>query len=126
MLQFEGKKGVRSCDGVTRRDFLRAGALSAGAVGLSLTELAQPALAGASRGDVNCILLFLVGGPSQLDTWDMKPDAPAEVRGPYRPIATKVAGVQIKTATQVGQGTVRLHFYTNKTAGRRRDAEVVE
>src|SRR5437868_8956164 len=38
----------------------------------------------------------------------------------------QVAGVQIKTATQVGQGTVRLHFYTNKTAGRRRDAEVVE
>src|SRR5947209_11558804 len=91
MLQFEGKKGVRSCDGVTRRDFLRAGALSAGAVGLSLTELAQPALAGASRGDVNCILLFLVCGPSQLDTWDLKPNAPTDVRGPFRPIRTSVA-----------------------------------
>jgi hypothetical protein len=45
--------------------------------------------------DMNCILLFLVGGPSQLDTWDMKPDAPEEIRGPFRPIATKVPGVQV-------------------------------
>ena len=42
--------------------------------------------------DVNCILLFLVGGPSQLDTWDMKPDAPEEIRGPFRPIETNVPG----------------------------------
>src|SRR5436305_1510530 len=95
MLQFEGKKGVQSCDGLTRRDFLRAGALSAGAVGLSLTELAQPVLAGTSRGDVNCILLFLVGGPSQLDTWDLKPKAPSDVRGPFRPIRTSVPGVEL-------------------------------
>ena len=40
-------------------------------------------------------MLFLVGGPSQLDTWDMKPEAPAEIRGPFKPIATKVPGVQI-------------------------------
>jgi len=80
---------------VTRRDFLRAGALFAGAVGLSLTELAQPALAGSSRGDVNCILLFLVGGPSQLDTWDLKPNAPTDVRGPFRPVRTSVPGVEI-------------------------------
>ena len=44
---------------------------------------------------MNCILLFLVGGPSQLDTWDMKPEAPEEIRGPFRPIATKVPGVQV-------------------------------
>ena len=44
---------------------------------------------------MNCILLFLVGGPSQLDTWDMKPDAPEEIRGPFRPIATKVPGMQV-------------------------------
>jgi hypothetical protein len=44
---------------------------------------------------VNCILLFLVGGPSQLDTWDMKPDAPSEIRGPFKPISTSVPGVQI-------------------------------
>ena len=45
--------------------------------------------------DVNCILLFLVGGPSQLDTWDMKPEAPSEVRGPFRPIETNVPGIQV-------------------------------
>src|SRR5262249_21209223 len=95
MLQFNGKKGVRSCDGLTRRDFLRAGALSAGAVGLSLTELAQPALARTAPRDVNCILLFLVGGPSHLDTWDLKPNAPADIRGPFRPVHTNVPGIDI-------------------------------
>jgi uncharacterized protein (DUF1501 family) len=95
MLQFNGKKGVRSCDGLTRRDFLRAGALSAGAVGLSLTELSQAALAGTAPRDVNCILLFLVGGPSHLDTWDLKPNAPSEIRGPFRPVRTNVSGIDI-------------------------------
>lgn len=91
MLQFEGPKGVPTCDGLTRRDFLRAGALSAGAVGLSLGDLDAAGFGRAN--DVNCILLFLVGGPSQLDTWDPKPDAPAEVRGPFRPVRTNVPGV---------------------------------
>ena len=93
MLSFEGKKGVRFCDGLTRRDFLRVGALGAGAVGLSLADLG--AAQAADKKDINCILLFLVGGPSQLDTWDLKPDAPAEVRGPFRPIKTNVPGVEI-------------------------------
>ncbi len=93
MLQFDGDKGVEFCDGLTRRDFLRAGVLSAGAVGLTLGELAQ-AGTGAPR-DLNCILLFLVGGPSHLDTFDPKPNAPAEVRGPFRPIHTSVPGVQV-------------------------------
>jgi hypothetical protein len=44
---------------------------------------------------MNCILLFLVGGPSHVDTWDMKPEAPSEVRGPFRPIATRVPGLEI-------------------------------
>ena len=48
-----------------------------------------------SKNDVNCIMLMLVGGPSQLDTWDMKPNAPAEIRGPYKPIKTNVAGIEI-------------------------------
>src|SRR5262245_26642974 len=94
MLAFEGRKGVEFCDGLTRRDFLRAGALSAGAVGLSLADLtAMPS--GSATGDINCILLFLVGGPSHLDTWDLKPNAPSHIRGPFRPIRTNVPGVEI-------------------------------
>jgi uncharacterized protein (DUF1501 family) len=95
MLQFEGKKGVRSCDGLTRRDFLRVGALGAGAVGLSLADLGALRAGGDGRRDLSCVLLFLVGGPSQLDTWDLKRGAPDSVRGPFRPIRTNVAGVQV-------------------------------
>jgi hypothetical protein len=97
MLSFEGNKGARFCDGLTRRDFLRAGAVSGGALGLSLADLfGLPRAGAASRtGDLNCILLFLVGGPSHLDTWDLKPTAPDNVRGPFRPIRTNVNGVQI-------------------------------
>jgi uncharacterized protein (DUF1501 family) len=84
---------VGQCDGVTRRDFLRAGALGAGAVGLTLADLAG--LRAGAGADVNCILLLLVGGPSQLDTWDLKPNAPSEVRGPFRPARTRVPGVEI-------------------------------
>src|SRR5262249_41231216 len=61
MLEFQGKKGVQLCDGLTRRDFLRVGALGAGAVGLSLADLGVLEAAGPPR-DVNCVLLFLVGG----------------------------------------------------------------
>jgi uncharacterized protein (DUF1501 family) len=93
MLHIEGKKAVGLCDGLTRRDFLRVGALGAGSVGLSLADLGN--LRGAESRDVNCILLLLVGGPSQLDTWDPKPDAPSRIRGPFRPISTNVPGIQL-------------------------------
>jgi uncharacterized protein (DUF1501 family) len=94
MLQIEGKKGVQFCDGLTRRDFLRVGSLTAGAVGLTLADL-NGLYAADKSNDVNCILLFLVGAPSQLDTWDPKPDAPDTVRGPFKPIKTNVPGVEI-------------------------------
>jgi hypothetical protein len=94
MLELEGNKGARFCDGLSRRDFLKAGSLGAGAVGLTLADL-QRAEANGRGKDINCILLFLVGGPSQLDTWDLKPTAPDTVRGPFKPIRTNVAGVQI-------------------------------
>jgi uncharacterized protein (DUF1501 family) len=71
---------------ITRREFLRTSAITA--AGLSAT----PALAG--QRDVNCIFLMLVGGPSQLDTWDPKPNAPSKVRGPFQPISTRIPGVQ--------------------------------
>ncbi len=94
MLHFHGKKGVQFCDGLTRRDFLRVGAASAGAVGLSLADLNRAA-AGPRSSEINCILLFLIGGPSQLDTWDLKPNAPDTVRGPFKPIQTNVPGIEI-------------------------------
>ena len=95
MFRLDAERPVHFCDGSTRRDFLHAGSLAL--LGLGLPELTSLKALGAVNPakDVNCILLFLVGGPSQLDTWDMKPDAPAEVRGPYKPIPTNVAGIQI-------------------------------
>ncbi|GIW91802.1 MAG: hypothetical protein KatS3mg109_2234 [Pirellulaceae bacterium] len=76
-----------------RRELLRVGAL--GAVGLSLPRwlrAAAEAGAGTARADA-CIIIFLNGGPSHLDMWDMKPEAPVEIRGEFRPIATSVPGV---------------------------------
>jgi uncharacterized protein (DUF1501 family) len=78
---------------MNRREFLRAGALSAGALPLVLAERAESS---PTRGqDLRCILLFLVGGPSHLDTWDPKPLAPEEIRGPFRPIRTRVPGLHL-------------------------------
>src|SRR5215831_3176429 len=95
MFRLDADKCVHFCDGVTRRDFLHAGAL--GFLGLTLPEFLGLKALGAvpNDKDINCIQLMLVGGPSQLDTWDMKPDAPASIRGPYKPIPTNVSGIQI-------------------------------
>src|ERR1700688_874623 len=80
---------------VSRREFLRAGALSL--FGLGLPQLLRARAGGdAPRPRARaCILLFMWGGPAQQDTWDMKPDAPAEFRGEFRPIPTTVPGLQI-------------------------------
>jgi hypothetical protein len=93
MLRLDAGRSVPFCDGLTRRDFLHAGALST--LGLTLPGFLAAKQAGATDRDVNCIMLFLLGGPSQIDTWDPKPAAPAEVRGPFKPIATCVPGMQI-------------------------------
>src|SRR5579883_2245693 len=94
MLRLESDRGVSVCDGLTRRDFLHAGALPL--IGLTLPGFfARRAEAATPDKDVNCIMLFLLGAPSHIDTWDPKPSAPAEIRGPYKPIATKAAGIQI-------------------------------
>jgi len=95
VLRVDARKSVEFCDGLSRRDFLHAGALAY--LGLSMPGFLQLKAAGAinEKKDVNCIFLFLVGGPSQLDTFDMKPDAPAEIRGPYKPIKTNCPDIQI-------------------------------
>ncbi len=79
--------------GPTRRDFLRTGVLAAGAAGLALTGAARASRIPKPAAGRQCIFLLLTGGPSQLDTWDPKPDAPLEVRGPFQPIATRVPGL---------------------------------
>jgi uncharacterized protein (DUF1501 family) len=87
--------GVHSSDELTRRDFLRAAALGGASLGLTLADPLGTWATTPARRDVNCILLFLTGGPSQLDTWDPKPSAPARVRGPFRPIRTSVPGIHL-------------------------------
>jgi hypothetical protein len=79
-----------------RREVLRAGAL--GLLGLGLPEFLQARDAAAPPGGTRarvCILLFMWGGPAHQDTWDPKPDAPAEYRGEFRPIPTRTPGVQV-------------------------------
>jgi len=95
MFRLDADKPVQLCDGWRRRDFLHAGSLSM--LGLGLTQLFDLKALGAvdTSKDVNCIMLMLVGGPSQLDTWDMKSNAPAEIHGPYKPIKTNVSGIEI-------------------------------
>lgn len=96
MLRLDADRPVEFCDGLRRRDFLHAGSLSIFGLGLSqFLGLKAMGAVDTKKSDVNCILLMLVGAPSQLDTWDMKPNAPAEIRGPYKPIKTNVPGIEI-------------------------------
>src|SRR3954471_21831593 len=84
----------RLCDGLSRRDFLRAGALGLG--GLTLADLLRLRAQGAARSDrahKSVIMVLLRGGPSHLDTYDPKPGAPVEFRGPFRPTRTGGPGV---------------------------------
>jgi hypothetical protein len=85
----------RDCDGVRRRDFLRLG--MAGGAGLTLASYLQLSAAGEVRSAKakSAIYIHLAGGPSHLDMFDMKPDAPAEFRGTFNPIKTNVSGIEI-------------------------------
>lgn len=100
MLTLLGQK-QRFCDGVSRRGFLRIGALGIGAGSLTLADIfraeGRAASAGLPTGSRHkaVINIFLGGGPPHQDMWDLKPDAPAEIRGEFKPIATKVPGLQI-------------------------------
>ena len=97
----------RRCDGVRRRDVLHVGGLTA--LGVTLSDWTAMRAAQADQPETaakSCILIWLDGGPSHLETFDLKPDAPKEVRGPFLPMATNVAGISIseympKTAQQM-------------------------
>jgi uncharacterized protein (DUF1501 family) len=90
MLNLTGKGSMVTCDGISRRDFLNIGSLGALGFGLSQFQALKAANA-MKQGDngMSCILIFNLGAPSQMDTWDPKPDAPREIRGPFKPIKTK-------------------------------------
>ncbi|WP_395089697.1 DUF1501 domain-containing protein [Armatimonas sp.] len=89
-------KPTLRCDGVNRREFLTVGALSA--LGLTLGDALRASAAssvGRGLGGKSCILIWLDGGPSHLDTFDPKPDAPSEVRGPFSTISTRIPGIAL-------------------------------
>jgi uncharacterized protein (DUF1501 family) len=120
MLRLDAERPASLCHGVTRRDFLHAGALPL--VGLTLPTLfARRAGAEEKDEDVNCIMLFLVGAPSHIDTFDPKPDAPEEVRGPFKPIDTRAPGMRIseifpKTAKHADKFSLVRSVYHTATA----------
>src|SRR5437867_921114 len=96
MLTFFNGDSERFCDGISRRGFLRAGGLALG--GLALSDFLRLRAAGAvtpeARGK-SVIMICLGGGPSHVDTYDLKPEAPAEIRGEFRPIPTNVPGMRV-------------------------------
>src|SRR5262245_33112248 len=96
MFRLDLNRGDKYCDGLSRRSFLKVGVSGLAAMGLGdLARLrAQAPAAGASH-DTSVILLWLDGGPSHMDLYDMKPDAPEEYRGIWRPIRTRVPGFDV-------------------------------
>ncbi len=93
MLTIEGQSS-RFCDGVSRRSFLRIGALGMG--GLALPQILRAeAQAGLKKSHKAVIMIYLPGGPPHQDTFDLKLDAPSEIRGEFKPIRTNVPGIQI-------------------------------
>ncbi|MGF1579311.1 MAG: DUF1501 domain-containing protein [Gemmataceae bacterium] len=92
--------GNKLCDGASRREFLRVGGLTT--LGLALPQLLSSEAQGSSSTNRNrrpraksCVLFFLEGGPSHIDLWDLKPEAPVEIRGEFRPISTNVSGITL-------------------------------
>lgn len=113
MFQFQ-HRGVRLCDGITRREWLSLGTL--GALGLSLPEWFAARARAESQGAYthapakSCVQLFLWGGPGAQEMWDMKPQAPIEVRGEFHPISTSVPGFQV--CEHLPLLAARAHRYT--------------
>src|SRR4051812_439633 len=94
MLTILGRNYNGYCDGVSRRSFLKLGAMTAAS--LTLADLFRAeALAGEISSNKALINIYLGGGPSHTDMFDLKPDAPSEFRGEFSPISTNVPGMQI-------------------------------
>ena len=96
MLNFFGTKNGSFCDGVSRRDVMKIGALGFGFGAMSLADLYRlEAASGTENKTKSIINIHLGGGPSHQDMWDLKPEAPTEYRGEFNPIKTNVDGVEI-------------------------------
>src|SRR5207247_336221 len=94
MLVIPGPKHGEFCDNISRRSFLRIGSLAMG--GLSLPQvLRAEEIAGVRSSHKSVIMIFLSGGPPHQDMVDLKPYAPAEIRGEFAPIQTNVPGIQL-------------------------------
>ncbi len=98
MLTLVGSKPGSFCDGHSRRNFLKIGAMGLGSIGLGtvgLADLLRAEGTGGAAGERSIINVYLSGGPSHIDMFDMKPQAPPEIRGEFHPISTNVPGTQI-------------------------------
>tara|TARA_R110002111_G_scaffold100976_6_gene156514 strand:+ start:73033 stop:74394 length:1362 start_codon:yes stop_codon:yes gene_type:complete len=106
---------LTNCTGVTRRNFVQAGLLGAGGLGLAdLLKLKAEAAIHPTQQDTNVILFWLSGGPGHMETWDPKPEAPAEYRGPFQSIATSLAGVRF-SELMPGQAKLAEHLAVLRT-----------
>ncbi len=86
---------TRFCDGLSRRSFLQIGAFGAGLTLADMLRLRASAAPSARTRPKSAIMIYLPGGPSHMDMYDLKPEAPMEFRGEFKPIQTNVPGVQI-------------------------------
>src|SRR6187401_1265504 len=94
MLTIYGRSNSGFCDGVSRRNFLKIGALGLG--GLALPQLlAAEAQNGIRKSAKSVIMVYLPGGPPHQDMYDLKTDAPSEIRGEFSPIPTAVPGIEV-------------------------------
>ncbi|MHC5544818.1 DUF1501 domain-containing protein, partial [Singulisphaera rosea] len=94
MLTIQGRSHGGFCDGISRRDFLKIGGLALGGMSLPQVLAAQDS-SGMGLSHKAVIMVFLAGGPPHQDMFDLKPDAPAEIRGEFRSIPTNVPGLDI-------------------------------
>jgi uncharacterized protein (DUF1501 family) len=114
---------VRTCDGISRRSFLRVGSLAAGGLSLPAMLAQRSAMAATSTPRKSVIQIWQAGGPSHLDMYDLKPTAPAEYRGEFKPIPTNVPGVEISEHLPLQArlfdklAVVRSAFHTNAGHG---------
>ena len=85
----------RFCDGLSRRNFLKIGAFGAGLTLADMLRLRALAGTGTASSNKSAIMIYLPGGPSHMDMYDLKPNSPKEYRGEFKPIATSAPGITV-------------------------------